>query len=93
MFCPQGLFKWPDGAVYDGEFVNGQREGHGKYTFGDGVRYNGAWKEGRYDGFGYVTTLDLGEKTSCLRKLLFGPVLYRYLPTCSLFQLLILLYF
>jgi hypothetical protein len=33
---PQGLFKWPDGAMYDGEFVNGQREGHGKYTFNHG---------------------------------------------------------
>ena len=48
----KGLFKWPDGAVYDGEFVNGQREGHGKYTFSDGGQYNGSWKDGRYDGFG-----------------------------------------
>ena len=52
------LNTWPDGAVYDGDFVNGQRQGHGKYTFADGGQYEGAWKDGRYDGFGECTWED-----------------------------------
>jgi hypothetical protein len=51
----QGLYKWPSGAVYDGEFVNGQREGRGKYTYSGGGKYKGAWKACRRNGFGYVT--------------------------------------
>ena len=48
----QGTFTWPDGAVYQGDFVNGQRHGQGKYTFSDGGCYEGSWKDGRYDGYG-----------------------------------------
>jgi hypothetical protein len=53
----QGLYKWPSGAVYDGEFVNGQREGQGNYTYSDGGQYVGAWKACRRDGSGYVTPI------------------------------------
>jgi hypothetical protein len=31
-----GKFSWPDGALYEGEFRNGVREGHGLYLFSDG---------------------------------------------------------
>jgi len=48
----RGTFKWPDGATYQGDFVQGQREGHGRYTFSDGGYYVGSWVDGRYDGFG-----------------------------------------
>jgi hypothetical protein len=36
-----GKFSWPDGALYEGEFRNGVREGHGSYLFSDG-RYTGS---------------------------------------------------
>jgi hypothetical protein len=38
--------------LQEGEFANGQREGHGKYKFSDGGQYTGDWKDGRYNGFG-----------------------------------------
>jgi hypothetical protein len=50
----QGVMRWPNGDVYDGEFVNSLREGDGKRTFSNGDQYSGAWKDGRKDGFGYV---------------------------------------
>lgn len=33
--------------VQEGEFANGQREGHGSYKFSDGGQYTGSWKDGR----------------------------------------------
>lgn len=29
-----GLFKWTDGRVYEGDFINGSRHGKGKLLFG-----------------------------------------------------------
>jgi MORN repeat len=54
-FLSQGLYKWPSGAIYDGQFVNGQQEGKGKYTYSDGGKYTGTWKACRRNGLGYVT--------------------------------------
>ena len=31
------------GAVYEGEWLNGQRDGHGKQEWLDGSRYEGQW--------------------------------------------------
>jgi hypothetical protein len=45
-------YRWPDGAVYRGEFVAGHRQGEGTYTFSDGSTYTGEWHSGRYHGVG-----------------------------------------
>jgi len=39
-------------TLQEGEFANGQREGHGSYKFSDGGQYTGSWKDGRYSGYG-----------------------------------------
>jgi hypothetical protein len=35
----KGVFMWPDGATYEGDFIQGQLGGHGRYTFSDGGYY------------------------------------------------------
>lgn len=45
-------YRWPDEAIYRGEFAGGHREGEGTYTFADGSTYTGEWSKGRYHGVG-----------------------------------------
>jgi len=40
------------GDKYNGDFVNGFREGFGSYIFSSGASYVGSWKGGTYDGVG-----------------------------------------
>ena len=40
------------GDKYEGDFVNGFREGFGTYSFKSGASYTGSWKAGTYDGVG-----------------------------------------
>uniref|UniRef100_A0A7S2QCD6 Uncharacterized protein n=1 Tax=Zooxanthella nutricula TaxID=1333877 RepID=A0A7S2QCD6_9DINO len=40
------------GDVYEGEFLDGQRHGSGKYSYANGDRYEGAWREDTMDGQG-----------------------------------------
>jgi len=48
-----GGYKWADGSYYDGNFVNGVFEGHGKYFFADlGKTYTGEFKNANMEGFG-----------------------------------------
>ncbi|OZB98289.1 hypothetical protein [Paenibacillus sp. XY044] len=58
----RGTMKWGNSKEYSGEFVNGDREGKGKYLneyAADGeshkVVYNGEWKLGRMNGTGTLT--------------------------------------
>lgn len=49
----KGTFKWPNGDRYEGDWVNGQRTGQGKYFYssGGGV-YTGEWKNNNRHGEG-----------------------------------------
>jgi hypothetical protein len=31
-----GVFTWPDGRKYDGEYIDDKKEGNGKYIYADG---------------------------------------------------------
>ena len=42
-----GHMVYYNGPEYSGEFVHGDREGHGNYRFPDGSRYVGRWKDER----------------------------------------------
>lgn len=43
----RGLYKWPDGRSYDGEYCDDKKHGYGQYTWADGRQYSGTWKEGK----------------------------------------------
>jgi hypothetical protein len=46
------------GDRYDGEFRDGQMNGHGIYYFKSGNRYDGDWRDGRANGQGRLVTSD-----------------------------------
>ena len=41
-----GKYTYPGGDVYDGQFIDGQREGGGVFTQANGKRIKGLWKNG-----------------------------------------------
>ena len=43
----EGLYKWPDGRSYQGNYENDEQHGYGIYTFPDGRCYKGMWKDGQ----------------------------------------------
>jgi hypothetical protein len=47
---PQGVYKWPDGDVYDGEHEFDQKHGQGEYKWHDGRVYDGMFNEGKVHG-------------------------------------------
>lgn len=42
-----GVFTWPDGRKYDGEYIDDKKEGHGIFFWPDGRKYEGGWKNGK----------------------------------------------
>lgn len=42
----KGVYKWPDGSIYEGEVKDGLRHGYGIYKIDDAT-YEGEWKEGK----------------------------------------------
>lgn len=68
-----GIFKFTDGRVYDGEFLNGSRHGKGKvlevtnvgvYTWPDGRSYDGQWKDGKQHGIGIFVDKNKKKRTA-----------------------------
>jgi hypothetical protein len=37
----KGVFKWPDGRVYEGDYFNDKKHGNGKVSWPDGREYEG----------------------------------------------------
>ena len=31
-----GVYKWTDGRLYEGEYQNDKKQGHGRYVYADG---------------------------------------------------------
>jgi len=42
-----GVFTWPDGRRYEGEYIDDKKEGHGVFYWPDGRKYEGGWKNGK----------------------------------------------
>ena len=38
---------------YVGDFVDGERTGHGTFTYKNGDKYDGQWHKGKRHGIGY----------------------------------------
>eukprot|EP00746_Dinoflagellata_sp_MGD_P086541 gnl/MRDRNA2_/MRDRNA2_34261_c0_seq1.p1 gnl/MRDRNA2_/MRDRNA2_34261_c0~~gnl/MRDRNA2_/MRDRNA2_34261_c0_seq1.p1 ORF type:complete len:213 (-),score=36.81 gnl/MRDRNA2_/MRDRNA2_34261_c0_seq1:228-866(-) len=53
-----GVYKIPDGGVYEGQFHKGQLHGYGKYTLPDGRLFAGQWVNSRMHGHGIMTMQD-----------------------------------
>jgi hypothetical protein len=43
----KGVFTWPDGRKYEGEYSNDKKQGYGEYTWADGRTYKGNWLNGK----------------------------------------------
>jgi hypothetical protein len=54
----RGVWVGADGDTYDGDFVDGVREGIGTLTTADGATYAGDWSRGRRHGQGQATWPD-----------------------------------
>ena len=54
----QGVYIFPKGEKYEGEWKDGKRHGHGTYTFSDGEKYVGEFKDGKKHGKGVYTFSD-----------------------------------
>ena len=53
-----GIFRYADGEVYDGEFVNGIRSGYGTVYLKNGYIYKGYWENDTFNGYGVLYTID-----------------------------------
>lgn len=42
-----GVFTWPDGRKYVGDYADDKKEGHGVFFWPDGRKYEGGWKNGK----------------------------------------------
>ena len=53
----KGLYRFPDGATYEGGYKDGKRNGQGTFTLPDGSRYVGEFRNGNRNGYGifYLT--------------------------------------
>lgn len=49
------MFKWPDGRIYDGEFLNDLKHGYGIYSVQESnEKYLGNWNHGNLDQQGFL---------------------------------------
>ena len=59
-FSGKGIAVYPNGDIYDGEFVDGVRQGKGKYTYGTGEnpdKYEGLWHKNEIPWVSQATNL------------------------------------
>ena len=54
-FTGKGVATYTNGDVFDGEFVDGKKQGPGKYTHLDGAVYEGAYDADVRSGLGRLT--------------------------------------
>ena len=57
-----GVFIWPNGRKYKGEYVDDKKEGYGTYYWPDGRIYEGMWKNGYQNGEGELFDPNLNKK-------------------------------
>ena len=50
-----GRKRYPNGDLYQGEFVDGLREGRGQLEYANGNVYQGEWKSNMFHGFGVMS--------------------------------------
>lgn len=53
-----GLHRFPNGDVYEGEFLDGRMHGYGRYRWSNGSKYEGEYQRGERHGRGKMTWPD-----------------------------------
>lgn len=48
----KGVFSWPDGRKYEGDYLEDKKHGLGTFCWPDGRRYVGEWFNGKQHGRG-----------------------------------------
>ena len=48
----KGIYKWPDGSEFEGNYSNNLKEGYGEYRWTNGKIYQGMYKNGVKHGKG-----------------------------------------
>ena len=57
-----GMYTWPDGRRYAGEYKDNKKHGYGVYIQADSSIYLGQWRHGKQHGLGiYKTLYQVGE--------------------------------
>ena len=60
-----GVYTWPDGSVYDGDWAGGLRSGKGTFIDINGDRYDGDWSNGQRNGQGaYSFGIGVGNRNA-----------------------------
>ncbi len=54
----KGVYTWPDGRRYEGEWLNNNMHGKGVYTWKDGRKYEGEYCYDKKHGYGIYTWSD-----------------------------------
>jgi len=62
MISTFGLLKYPNGNVYEGQFLNGKRSGNGIMKFANGDVYNGMWKNDQMNDVEGLYTFENGNE-------------------------------
>lgn len=47
-----GIEQWADGAIYEGNYKKGMKNGTGKFSWTDGSSYEGEFKNNLFEGKG-----------------------------------------
>ena len=54
----KGILLTINGEYYEGEFMNGKKDGRGKLIYKNGTEYIGDFKNNRHNGYGQLTQMD-----------------------------------
>ncbi len=52
-----GIETWPDGAKYEGAYIEGKKQGRGIFVWADSSRYEGEFKDNNIHGKGRMNNL------------------------------------
>lgn len=54
----EGTYRWGDGRMFMGQYVDDKKSGQGIYLWADGRAYHGEWQGGKQHGIGYYIVPD-----------------------------------
>ena len=55
-YTGKGVYTWPSGAKYDGDYVDDKKHGKGVMTWPDGRKYDGDYVDDKMHGKGVMTS-------------------------------------